>query len=118
QFERNKITEQIPDKTSNAVYADYYDYESNENGLYAYFIGCKVEENTQAPEKLDELILPDQNYRKVTAKGQTPGCIAEAWIEIWHSGIDRKFGFDFEIYDERSRDWENAAVHIFISVIG
>src|SRR5690606_2999236 len=87
QFERNKITEQIPDKTSNAVYAVYYDYESNENGLFAYFIGCKVEENTQAPEKLDELILPDQSYRKVTAKGQMPGCIAEAWKEIWHSGI-------------------------------
>ena len=45
-FELNKITELIPNKISNAIYTVYYDYESDEKGLFSYFIGCKVEPNT------------------------------------------------------------------------
>lgn len=44
------------------------------------------------------------------------GCITEAWEKIWNSEIQRKFGFDFEVYDERSQDWSDAEVDLFISV--
>lgn len=116
RFEAQKIPAQIPGRISDAVYAVYFDYENKENGLFSYFIGCKVEENAQAPENLDELIVPGQAYYKETATGKMPGCISEAWKRIWDSGISRKFGFDFEVYDERSRNWENAEVDIYLSV--
>ncbi|HUH18774.1 GyrI-like domain-containing protein [Albibacterium sp.] len=115
-FEENKIAGFIPNKISETIYAVYYDYEQDENGLFSYFIGCKVDENTEKPKSLDEIIIPQQNYHKETAKGQMTGCIADAWTRIWNSNLNRKFGFDFEVYDERSLDWNNAEIDIFISI--
>ncbi len=115
-FEANKILELIPGKVSDTVYAVYYDYESDENGLFSYFIGCKVEENTEKPETLDEITVPEQNYYGEIAKGKMTGCITDAWKRIWSSDIKRKFGFDFETYDERSRNWEDAEIDICVSV--
>jgi predicted transcriptional regulator YdeE len=63
---------------SDAIYAVYYDYESDEKGIFSYFIGCKVDENTEKPEGLDELIIPEQRYHIETAKGQITGCISDA----------------------------------------
>lgn len=115
-FEKNMISEQIPDKVSDTIYAVYYDYENDENGLFSYFIGCRVKEDAAAPENLDELEIPVQTYYKTTAKGKMTGCLTEAWERIWNSGLNRKFGFDFEVYDERSHDWENAEIDIYLSV--
>lgn len=116
-FEMNKVAELVPNKTSDALYAVYYDYESDENGFFSYFIGCPVEPGTRTPENLDGLIVPEQNYHKEVAKGRMTACISEAWTRIWNTAIDRKFGFDFEIYDERSYDWENAEIDIYLSVV-
>lgn len=116
KFETEKIAEKIPHKLSDTVYAVYYDYESDANGLFSYFIGCKVDDNMGKPENLDELIIPAQTYHKETAKGQMTGCITEVWNKIWRSDLNRKFGFDFEVYDERSHNWENAEVDIYLSV--
>lgn len=115
-FETNKIAELIPNKISNAIYAVYHDYENDESGLFSYFIGCEVDESTEVPENLDEIIIPRQNYHIETAKGEMPDCIADTWRRIWNSEIKRKFGFDFEIYDERSENWRNAEIDIFLSV--
>ncbi|MDV3970655.1 GyrI-like domain-containing protein [Elizabethkingia anophelis] len=116
KFETEKIAEQIPNKLSDAVYAVYYDYESDEKGLFSYFIGCKVEDNTEKPANLDELTVPEQTYHKETAKGRMTGCITEIWEKIWRSNLNRKFGFDFEVYDERSHNWESAEIDIYLSV--
>lgn len=115
-FGANTIAERIPNKVSQDIYAVYYEYESDENGLFSYFIGCKVEVDTVKPEGLDEVIIPEQNYHIETAKGQVPACIAEAWGRIWNGGIDRKFGYDFEVYGEKSQNWEDAEVSIFLSI--
>lgn len=116
EFEMNAIAKQILNKATEAIYAVYFDYDSDENGAFSYFIGCKVDADTQAPEILDELLIPKQIYQKVTAKGKMPDCIAGAWKDIWKADINRKFGFDFELYDERSRNWENAEIDIYLSV--
>lgn len=115
-FETNKILELIPDKISAEIYAVYYDYESDESESFSYFIGCKVEMKTEKPVNLDEVVIPEQKYYTETAKGQMPACIADAWKRIWSSNINRKFGFDFEVYDEKSQSWDNAEIDIFISV--
>lgn len=117
KFETEKIFDVIPKKLSNEVYAVYYDYEKDETTSFSYFIGCKVEENSETCKELEELIIPAQEYSKFTAKGIMTGCVTDVWNEIWNSDIRRKFGFDFEIYDERSQDWNNAEVAIYISTI-
>ena len=116
RFETKRISELIPNKLNRAVYAVYYGYEKDETKPYSYFIGCMVDETAEVPESLSELLIPSQDYIKITAKGVMTGCISDAWKKIWTSKIDRKFGFDFEVYDERSHDWTNAELDIFISV--
>ncbi|MGY6520545.1 MAG: GyrI-like domain-containing protein [Mongoliitalea sp.] len=115
-FEENKVSSLIPDKISEAIYAVYYDYEHDEQGKFSYFIGCPVEFHANKPEGLDELIIPNQKYHQEVAKGQLPTCISEVWNQIWNSAIPRKFGFDFEIYDERNVNWNDAEVDIYISI--
>ena len=115
KFEEEKIFERISDKLENNCYAVYYDYGGNEQDNFAYFIGCKVPMTTKTPEGLCELIVPKGSYQKQTAKGQLPQCIAEAWQNIWKSSIERNFNYDFEVYDERSHNWENGEVDIYLS---
>jgi predicted transcriptional regulator YdeE len=116
RFIEQGIAQKIPDKISDALYAVYYDYESDEKGHYSYFIGCRVPDHTALQEGLDELIIPQQSYTKITASGPVPACIAEAWVGIWSKDLNRKFGYDFEVYDERSRDWNNGEIDIYLSV--
>jgi predicted transcriptional regulator YdeE len=115
-FETGNYANKIPGKLNNEIVAVYYAYEGDYTLPYAYFIGCKVNENQQAPDGMDSLFIPAGQYQPFTAKGTIPNCIASTWNEIWNTEIDRTYQFDFEIYDERSRDWNNAEVDIFISL--
>lgn len=115
-FEQKQIIEHIPNKISEDIYAVYYDYESDETGLFSYFIGCKVDFYTENPKGLDELIIPKQKYQKFVAQGPMTQCITDAWQTIWTTPLNRKFGFDFEIYDERSKSWKQEEVDIFIAL--
>ena len=117
KFERDKIFELIPNKLSNEVYAVYFDYKGDETNSFSYFIGCKTDKSSETPKELEDLVIPSQDYTRFSAKGVMTGCITDAWKQIWNSGLNRKFGFDFEVYDERSQDWSNAEVDIYISTI-
>ena len=45
-----------------------------------------------------------------------PDCMFAAWKNIWETEIPRSFQLDFEVYDERSKDWSNAEVDIYLSI--
>lgn len=115
KFTKEGIVKSIPGKIKDTIFAVYYDFEGDHTTPYAYFIGCPVSKTDVTPKGLKKLHIPHQEYKIVTAKGKMPDCIAEAWRQIWASGMNRKYGFDFEIYDERSRNWEDAEVDIYIS---
>lgn len=117
KFETDKVFDLIPGKLSSEVYAVYFDYEKDDPGSFCYFIGCEVNIEAVTPKGLEELLIPTQKYHKITAKGVMTGCITDAWKEIWKSDMNRKFGFDFEVYDERSQDWSNAEVDIYVSIL-
>jgi predicted transcriptional regulator YdeE len=116
KFNKEEIAQSIPEKRDDTIFAVYYDYEGDHTAPYAYFIGCPVNKVTEPPIGLTKLHIPQQEYKIVTAKGQMPECIAEAWNQIWVSGMKRKYGFDFEVYDERCQNWEDAEVDIYISM--
>ncbi|MEX2512142.1 MAG: GyrI-like domain-containing protein [Cyclobacteriaceae bacterium] len=115
EFEKGKFFQKIPDKLDDKIYAVYFDYEGDHTQPFSYFIGCKVKSQTEYPQGLHSLIIPDQHYQKFTAKGKMPNCIAASWEEIWSSEIERDYGFDFEVYDERSQNWNDAEIDIFVS---
>ena len=116
RFGQEDIASQIPDKLDNTVVAVYYNYDGDHTQAFDFFIGCKVKPGTEAPEGLMALDIPEQRYRKLTAKGKMPECIGNAWREIWTWTEKRAYTFDMEMYDERSSDWNNAVVDIFIAV--
>ena len=116
KFQAENVAERIPDKLGHEIYAVYFAYEGDHTNPFSYFIGCKVGANTQTPEGMDSLTIPEQKYTKVIAKGEIPDCIGNSWQEIWRSKIDRAYQYDFEIYDERSQDWSHAEVDIYLSI--
>ena len=116
KFISEGISDKITDKQSPDIYAVYFEYEGDHTQPYSFFIGCKVDTDAEIPDGLQSIEVPNQNYTVVTAKGKMPDCVANAWQEIWKSDIDRAYGFDFEVYNELSADWENAVVDIYLSV--
>jgi predicted transcriptional regulator YdeE len=116
KFSEEKYADKIPDKLGNDIFAVYYNYEGDHTKPFSYFIGCQVKSTGNVPEEFDSLIIPDGRYQVLTAKGKIPDCIVNTWNNIWESGIDRAFKFDFEVYSEKSRDWNNAEVEIMVSV--
>ncbi|MDD2793448.1 MAG: GyrI-like domain-containing protein [Sediminibacterium sp.] len=117
RFELEKLAELIPGKLSNEIYSVYFDYEGDDTKPFTYFIGCKVKKDTEVPKGMHSLLIPSDNYYNVTASGKMTGCITDAWKRIWNSGINRTYHYDFEVYDERSKDWNNAEVEIFVSTL-
>lgn len=115
-FERSNYLKQIPDRLSDSVYAVYYAYEGDYMQPFSYFIGCPVKNDANAIDGLEMLTIPSGTYRKFTTKGILPDCISYTWKKIWESDIKRAYRTDFEVYDERSKVWNNAEVDILISV--
>ena len=117
QFGGSFIASKISGKLNNNIYAVYYDYDGDYTQPYAYFIGCPVTENTAVPTGMESIMIPEQQYEIVIAKGQMPDCIANAWRDIWKKDdANRAYGYDFEIYSEKSQDLNNAEVDIYISM--
>jgi predicted transcriptional regulator YdeE len=117
RFEQQNIAGKIPGKLGNEVYAVYFDYDGDHTQPFSYFVGCRVGAVTAVPHGMDSLYIPAQDYKLVTAGGTIPDCIAAAWRKIWDSETGRAFQYDFEVYDQRSKDWKNAEIDIFISTL-
>ena len=116
EFEKEKYAEIIPGKVNGEILAVYHQYEADHTAPFSYFIGCKVKPGSEIPKGLQRLFIPAGTYQKITAKGNMPDCLIKTWNEIWHSDIPRSYQIDFEVYGEKSSDWNNAEVEIYISI--
>ena len=116
KFEKENYADKIPNKLSDEIVAVYHQYEGDHTHPFSYFIGCKVEVKTEIPEGLDSLVISKGLYQKLISTGKMPRCLANTWKEIWNSKIQRSYQTDFEVYDERSKDWNKAEVEVFISI--
>lgn len=115
KFEKGNYAARIPNKTGDEIYAVYYGYEGDHTKPFGYFIGCKVISHSVVPEGLNKLTIPGGTYRKITARGKMPDCIINAWKEIWASDFQRSYTYDFEVYHERSKDWNDAEIDMYLS---
>ena len=116
EFEKGNYAEIIPNKLTDQILAVYHQYEGDHTKSFSYFIGCKVKANTEVPSGLETLTIAKGAYQKIDAKGKMPDCVINAWKEIWSSDIPRSYKMDFEVYDDRSKDWGNAEVDVYLSV--
>ena len=116
KFENENYPARINGKLSDEIFAVYHNYDGGRTKPFSYFIGCSVTDGTPVPEGMDYMTTREGEYQKIEAKGKIPFCITEAWEKIWNSDLPRTYQTDFEIYDERSKNWDNGEVDIFLSV--
>ena len=115
KFTKGSVASKISERFSDTIYAVYFNYSGAHDDPYYYFIGYQVPEATVSSPGISILHVPGGKYKKITAKGKIPECITKAWMSIWNSKIPRAYITDFEVYDERSLDLENAEVDIYLS---
>jgi len=115
-FEKGNYAEKIPGRLTDEILAVYHQYEGDHTKPFSYFIGCKVKADAETPPGFDTLTIAKGMYQKIDAKGIMPDCVINTWKKIWASDIPRSYKMDFEVYDERSKDWSNAEVEVYLSV--
>jgi len=117
QFMTEGIADQIPNKIDNTVYCIYTDYEKDHTKPYTTILGCKVENLDRIPDKLVGKTFDEAVYEQFVAKGNlSQGVVFNEWTKIWNSDLNRAFTADFEVYDERAQNPENAEVDLFIAL--
>ena len=117
KFISEGILEKISNKVDNTIYCIYTDYEKDHTRPYTTILGCRVEDVSNIPDGMITKILHEASYEKFIAKGNlAEGAVFNEWIKIWNSDLKRTFTADFEVYDERSKNPQNAEVDIFIAV--
>lgn len=118
RFMNGNLKDKIPNKSSDSIYCLYTNYEGDHTQPYDAILGCKVTSIDDIPEGMIVHNVEASNGAKFVAKGSLikGEAVINTWFEIWKSGLDRSFTTDFEVYDERSADVQNAEVDIYISL--
>ena len=119
---QQNLTAQIPNRIGDALIVVYSNYASDEKGEYDYLIGARVSSVDHLPAGMTWRKIESGAYAVIlTDKGQMPGVLQAAWARIWKMtpaelGGRRRFVTDFEVYDERSANMQNAQVEIHVGL--
>lgn len=116
RFFADGIMEKIPHKLSSDVFLIYTDYESDHTGLYTAIVGCKVRDLSSIPDGCTGKTIGSGLYTKYSPQGKMPDIVYNLWQKIWNSDIPRAYTADFEVYGEKSQDWNNAEVDVYLAV--
>ncbi|HJD60248.1 MAG TPA: GyrI-like domain-containing protein [Rickettsia endosymbiont of Omalisus fontisbellaquei] len=124
RFFADKLQDKILNrKTPEKVFAVYTNYESDATGEYTYFLGVEVTSFENIDKEFSTLTIPMQTYAKFTSTpDQMPKVVIDMWQKIWKMDTamlegERAYVADFEIYDERSSDSNNAVIDIYIGIL-
>lgn len=111
---------------SHNIYAVYTEYESDYNGMYTYFIGQEISSIEDMglirAQDMHVIKTKEQKYAKFTSNaGKMPDVCIELWQHIWslspeELGGVRSYKTDFELYDSRANDLNNAIMEIYIGI--
>jgi predicted transcriptional regulator YdeE len=121
KFFQEGIFAKIPNRTGSNIYALYTDYESDHNGEYSFVIGAMVKNGTVAPAGMVAKQVSGGQFAVISSdKGPLPKVVPAAWQAVWKmeddGKIKRAYQTDFEIYDKRSQDPQNAQVDIYVGL--
>ena len=124
KYDDEKLAEKIKHRNKpRQAYCVYTDFDSDENGEYTYLVGEEVSTFDSQDQSLFSFVtLPAGRYCKFTTEpGVMPQVVIEAWQEIWQMqssdfGGQRSYIADFEVYDHRCADPNNAVVDIYIGI--
>ena len=112
-----KLIEKIPNRADSNIIAMYSDYESDANGEYTFLIGSKVTSADSVPAGMVLKQVPRSSYAVFTSeKGPVWEVIPKVWQKIWSTPLERTFLSDFEVYDERAADPQNAVAEVWVGI--
>lgn len=117
RFFSENILDQIPGKVENTIYSIYTDYELDYTKPYTTILGCRVKDLDLVPEGFTAKEIGGGTFTTFQAKGKmADGIVVREWMKIWDTDLPRSYTADFEVYDERSQNPDDAEVDIFIAV--
>jgi predicted transcriptional regulator YdeE len=122
QFLQPNLVSKIPNKMGVDLIAVYTDYESDHTGHYTYLLGLPVISAESLPASLTLKHIPAGRYAVFSSsRGPRAKVVPELWQRIWamsaeELGGTRAFRTDYEIYDQRASDPENAQVDVYIGL--
>lgn len=117
KFMSEVIIDKIPNKVSNDIFCLYTDYEKDHTLPYTTILGCEVSSLASIPENMFGKQIDTQNYTQFKTTGNLmEGAVFNEWMKIWNANLPRTYTTDFEIYDEKAKNPENAEVSIFVAV--
>ncbi|MBI6863318.1 effector binding domain-containing protein [Lysinibacillus fusiformis] len=119
-YEKN-IVDQLSKLDNQNVYGLYSDYETDVNGNYAITIGVEASKMNDASPEWVIKTIPAAKYLVFTShKGKMPEIVIQTWQEIWawfaNSEVERTYTGDFELYDERCANPQEAQVEVYIAI--
>ena len=119
-YEKN-IVDQLSKLDNQNVYSLYSDYETDVNGNYAITIGVEASKMNDASPEWVIKTIPAAKYLVFTShKGKMPEIVIQTWQEIWawfaNSEVERTYTGDFELYDERCANPQEAQVEVYIAI--
>jgi len=124
QFLSQHLLNQIPDRADQNIIVVYTDYASDWNGQYTFILGAKVQPvpNPVVPEGMVVKTVPAGKYAVFTSeRGPIAKVTLATWKQIWAyyqnpANGQRAYLADFEVYDQRAADPNNAQVDIYVGV--
>ncbi len=123
RFMSEQLLEKIPGKVSPEIYGVYTDYASDANDDYTLILGAKVQGSADDPPTgMVKTVVPQTSFAVFSSeRGPVAKVVVETWQHIWsyfqsEENEKRAYQADFELYDQRAADPDNAQVDIYIGL--
>jgi predicted transcriptional regulator YdeE len=119
---QDNLLEQIPSRADGNIIAVYTDYASDHHGDYTYILGAKVTQESETPRGTVAARVVTGKYAGfVSERGPASAVVPEIWQKINGlpknvPGGDRTYRSDFELYDQRARNPQDAIVEVFVGI--
>jgi len=117
------LLQKIPNRADANLIALYTDYASDKVGDYSFVLGAKVTDGRHVPLGMVLKRIPAGRYAVLTSdKGPVNVVVPSAWKRIWSMsreelGGERAYKADYEVYDQRATDPQNAQVEIRVGLM-
>ena len=122
RFMNEGLLGKIPNKVDSNILAVYSDYENDANGAYTFLLGARVSSTDRVPPGMVAKKIPAARYAVfISETGFVGKVVPETWSRIWavpkaEPGGNRTYKADFEVYDQRAANPQNAEVSIYVGI--
>ena len=122
RFMNERLLGKIPNKVNPNILAVYTDYENDANGAYTFLLGARVSSTDSVPPGMVAKKVPAARYAVfISETGFVGKVVPETWSRIWavpnaEPGGNRTYKADFEVYDQRAANPQNAEVSIYVGI--